>query len=404
MTQRLRYTIETLLVNALVLSTLYQLLVYLANRRFWRQTPLPPAEDAPSISAIVPLQGITLNTAAALHGLATTGPTDRYELLLVLESESDPAYPLAQEIAAAYPATARLVLSGPVGSHAPTLHQLHAGYQAAQGELIALVEPDVQVSAELWNAALAALTRPTLAAVFAPPLMLEPSPAPPNRYPTGGEMMLALHTNHARTAGLPLAALSGRGEMLVNGFMLFRRAALEQAGGFYHLLDESSPGSSLGRVLRENGQAVAMLPAPVHILPPRADFNQATAHLLRLLIVGRAYHPRPFLAWPFTNPLTVGFILGLITEREGRWWGRRTWWFFAVLRVALAYQLDRIRFRRGFTWAAYAQLFMYDTFISPLLWARALFSRTITWGERTYRVHQGGKATPLNGPNDRRAV
>ena len=36
MSKRLRYTIETLLVNALILSTLYQLVVYLANRRFWR--------------------------------------------------------------------------------------------------------------------------------------------------------------------------------------------------------------------------------------------------------------------------------------------------------------------------------------------------------------------------------
>ena len=30
-----RYTIETLLVNALVFSMLYQLVIYLANRRFW---------------------------------------------------------------------------------------------------------------------------------------------------------------------------------------------------------------------------------------------------------------------------------------------------------------------------------------------------------------------------------
>jgi hypothetical protein len=33
MSKRIRYTIETLLVNALILSSFYQLLVYLANRR-----------------------------------------------------------------------------------------------------------------------------------------------------------------------------------------------------------------------------------------------------------------------------------------------------------------------------------------------------------------------------------
>jgi hypothetical protein len=63
--------------------------------------------------------------------------------------------------------------------------------------------------------------------------------------------------------------------------------------------------------------------------------------------------------------------------------------------MAVAYELDRIRFGRGFHWTAYAQLFMLDTFISPALWARALVRRTITWRGRTYRLYQGGKAVPL---------
>jgi hypothetical protein len=121
-----------------------------------------------------------------------------------------------------------------------------------------------------------------------------------------------------------------------------------------------------------------------------------TDDLLRKLITTRAYHLPAFLAWPFTNPLTVGFALGFITEHEDRWWGRRTWWFFIWLRLAIAYELDRIRFGRGFTWIAYAQLFMLDTFIAPALWARALFQRTFVWRGRTYRIAQGGKTTPVD--------
>jgi hypothetical protein len=61
--------------------------------------------------------------------------------------------------------------------------------------------------------------------------------------------------------------------------------------------------------------------------------------------------------------------------------------------MAIAYELDRVRFGRGFTWIAYAQLFMLDTFIAPALWARALFQRTFTWHGRTYRIAQGGKVS-----------
>jgi hypothetical protein len=87
-------------------------------------------------------------------------------------------------------------------------------------------------------------------------------------------------------------------------------------------------------------------------------------------------------------------VLGFITEREGRWWGRRTWWGFLWLRMALAYELDRIRFGRSFNWTAYAQLTMLDTFIAPALWLRAWVQRTISWRGRTYTVRQGGKASP----------
>ena len=80
-----RYAIETLLVNALIGSTLYQLAVYLANRRFWRQAPSPPAESVPSVSAVVPLRGKTLDTLALLHLMAVSAPTPDYELLLVLD-------------------------------------------------------------------------------------------------------------------------------------------------------------------------------------------------------------------------------------------------------------------------------------------------------------------------------
>jgi hypothetical protein len=395
MPKRLRYLVETLLVNALILSSLYQLLVYLANRRFWRQAPTPPADTVPLISAIVSLHEKTLDTLAHLHLLALSGPSDRYEVLLVLESPATPAFPAAQEVADTYPDSVRIIMSGPAGSHVTELHNLNAGYQAARGDLVAFLEPNTQASAELWHAALAVMDDPAIGAAFAPPLIKEPERRSSTPVPTGGEMLTALHVNHARTAGLPFAALSNRVRALSSGFMILRRPVLDQAGGLLHLLDQAASDISLGRVVRENGYQLAVIPVPALMWPDAETVNDATVHLLRRLTISRAYMLSDYLAWPFTNPLTVGFILGLITEREGRWWGRRTWWFFLWLRMAVAYELDRVRFGRSFNWTAYAQLFMLDTFISPTLWARALVQNTFIRHGRTYRITQGGKATPL---------
>jgi cellulose synthase/poly-beta-1,6-N-acetylglucosamine synthase-like glycosyltransferase len=394
MSKRLRYTVETLLVNALILSTLYQLVVYLANRRFWRQTPLPPADTGPPVSVIVPLRDKTPDTLALLHLMAVTGPTPAYEVLLVLEDERDPAYPVAAAVAQHYPDTVRLVTSGPAGQHVGKTHLLNAGYQAARGELIAFVEANVQIGAELWNAALAALEDPAVGALFAPPLVNQPDHY--GTATTGGEVLTALYTNHACTAGLPLAALNNRVRTLASGFIVLRRQAIEDAGGLLYLLDEAAADISLGRAVRAVGYRLHAIPVPARIVPGTQPANEAMRHLLRQLIITRAYQLPAFLAWPFTNPLTVGFVLSFITEHEGRWWGRRTWWFFIWLRMAIAYELDRIRFGRGFTWLAYAQLFMLDTFIAPALWARALFQRTFIWQGRTYRIQQGGKTSPLD--------
>ncbi|MBI5959780.1 MAG: glycosyltransferase, partial [Chloroflexi bacterium] len=348
-----RYTLDTLLVNALILSSLYQMLVYLANRRFWRQPLPPPPASPPPVSVIVPLRGKGPDTLALLHVLAITRPTDDYEVILVLEDEHDPAYSLAQEIAASYPTVARVLLSGAPGEHVGKMHSLNAGVVAARGEWIAFVDANVQVSAELWNAALSALSDPNVGAAYAPPLVREPEHHTGSAIPTGGEMLIALYTNHARTAQLPFAALSKRSRAMPGSFMLVRRRVLDEMGGMLHLLDEASAGIALGRAVREIGGQVVAIPVPAYIIAEPETFNEATGHLLRRLAVYRAYHLPAFLAWPFSNPLTVGFMLAFITEREGRWWGRQTWWFFVWLRLATAYELDRLRFGHSFSWLAY---------------------------------------------------
>ena len=118
------------------------------------QPPPAPAEGVPSISVVVPLHEKTLDTLALLHVMAINGPTDEYELIMVLEDAGAPAFPAAVAIAESYPAIARVVSSGPPGAHASPMHDLNAGYEAARGDLIAFVDPNLHMKAELWNAAL----------------------------------------------------------------------------------------------------------------------------------------------------------------------------------------------------------------------------------------------------------
>lgn len=389
-----RYTIETLLVNALILSSIYQLVVYIANRRFWRQT-VAPDDQAPPISVVVPLQDKGPDTLALLHVLAITGPVSDYEVILVLESTREPVYAVAQEIAASYPAVVHVHVAGPARDRVWAMHAWSAGAQVASGTLIAFIDPNVQMSAELWNVALSAMAAPEVGAVFAPPLAQVPDYLAGSRPAMGGETLPTLHINQVTTAQLPLLALSGRLRGMMNGFILVRRAALDAMGGLLHLLDESGEAVALGRAVREAGYRVTAVPVPARVTLEPESIREGTRHLMRRLVVSRAYHLPSYLIQPFTSPLTVGFLLGFITEREGRWWGRRTWWFFVWLRMALAYELDRLRFGHSLSPMTYAQLFMQETFITPALWAQGLVRRTVTWRRRTMRIAQGGKCWPV---------
>jgi hypothetical protein len=258
--------------------------------------------------------------------------------------------------------------------------------------LIALIDANTQMHAELWHAALAVMADAEIGAAFAPPVVIEPEARGRATFPSGGEMLVTLHANHARTPEIPLAAVYHRLRTLANGFIVLRRSALDAAGGMLHLLDDASEEVALARVISEAGYKIAAIPVPACGVAEPTTVNDATAHIQRKLITLRATDPPRFAALLFANPLTVGWLLGFITEREGRWWGRRTWWVFVWLRLAVAYELDRIRFGRAFGWTAYAQLFMLDTFIMPVLWARALVQRSFTWRGRVYRIAQGGKA------------
>jgi hypothetical protein len=62
-------------------------------------------------------------------------------------------------------------------------------------------------------------------------------------------VLTALHINHARTAGLPFAALSKRITAMAGGFVIVRRAVLEAIGGLIYLLTGSSSRRSQSRFM-----------------------------------------------------------------------------------------------------------------------------------------------------------
>lgn len=395
MLTRLRPVAAILLAYALWVTVVYQLLVYLANRHFWRQRPAPPATSAPSISVIIALRGVTPEIDALLETVARTTPPGPYEVILVLRDEDDPATPAARHCASAHPHSVRLIFSGDPGQRIDRAHQLHLGLLAAHGELIAFVEQDTEISADLWNATLHALRNPEIGAVYAPPLVREPDRLLRGPIPAGGEMLVTLYINHARSALLPFAALSRRVLALGHGFIVVRRSALQAVGGLAPLLNEADPGVALGHALRRAGYRLGVLTVPAMRIPAAETRIAATEHLLRRLVLSRTYGRWEFFAWPFTNPLTIGFWLDVFSERKQKWWTRRTWWVMAALRLTLAMALDMLRFGRGFTWIAYAHLFALDTVIAPVLWARALVTTVITLDGRRVRIGPRGRATPL---------
>ncbi len=338
----------------------------------------------PSVSILKPLAGLDDELELNLESHVALDYPGRFEILLGVRSEADPAFPIARAFAARYPDRVRLVLQEGEPGLNPKVNQLITLTRHASYEVIALTDANVRVYAGWLREHASYLARPNVALTS-------------NVFYGEGERTLGSAFDNMTLVSFVLTALATgdvllRISQIVSKSVAIRREALEAIGGWESLKDLLAEDQRLGRFLAERGYRTAIVNTPV----ANIQRSQTLGHyfrrharwaMMRFRVVRAAVWLEPFL-----NPMLMPTLLVLAAPALPLAWAI----FGAGLVLSMVFTQLMAVLARGhrfaFRWIILAPLRDAVQFAS---WVRGRFMTTVDWRGNVLVV---GKETRLSRP------
>jgi len=217
--------------------------------------PLPKAEAAPFIAAIVPARDEETNIARCLEGLlAQSYPADRLRILVVDDHSSDATPAIAGAIAAQH-AQVHVLEAPPLpAGWIGKCHACWVGARAipAEAEWLCLLDADVRPKPSLLTRAFATAQSERLDLLSLAPRQELGSFAERLVMPCGLYMMAFCQDLAA------LQSCAGGDATATGQFMLVRRRAYDSVGGHAAVRDVIAEDVALARVIKRAGGRVAL--------------------------------------------------------------------------------------------------------------------------------------------------
>jgi cellulose synthase/poly-beta-1,6-N-acetylglucosamine synthase-like glycosyltransferase len=341
--------------------------------------------DPPPVSILAPCRGVDDHFEAYVRALLSQGYV-RYEVLFLVESTTDPAWSVLDQILAAAPATrASLIVTGTAEGCSQKIHNLLVGWEhvAPETSIVAFVDSDVQVHPG-WLGALVTPLADAVVGATSGYRWYVPSPGS-----VAGGLRSAWN---AATLGLMAHPRYG---FAWGGSSAIRRQVFEEL----RIRDAWARGLSddllLTRAVRAAGLKIPFVAACLVPTFEPCTWGQLLEWTNRQARIARVYAPHSWgagLAVHLTS-LTLGG-LGLLAASTGQWFASGlllSYWAIqglGILTVCRA-ALQRLS-RHGFS---IAQRAWTQTLWAPLVMALALVNiaasltiRTITWRGISYTM------------------
>jgi ceramide glucosyltransferase len=258
---------NTVLVTLAMVSLLLLVEGHLRLRRVLARRPAAPPfpATAPSITVIRPVKGLDTGAEDNIRAFLGMEYPGRLELLFVVDSAADPAYPVIQRLIAEHPTTARRVEVLFSGSPPPRrtgkLNAMLVGVAAASGELLAFNDSDSRPSKELLGRLVSELlARPDCGCTFAPVVASADAP-------TAGDVAYGLLMNAWYGPTVSWAAEpKGELDFIMGQLMVCRREALDAVGGVGVAEGQFVDDMYIGRALWKAGWKNVVIESPLRIV------------------------------------------------------------------------------------------------------------------------------------------
>jgi ceramide glucosyltransferase len=355
------------------------------SRRFYLRTV--PEEPLEPFTVIKPIKGLDDGLESNLRTLLDSDPEGRLQVLFALEAKDDPAFPIADKVAAAYPdRDVEVVLTGPSGGRMGKIHNMIEALPKAKHPFVVFSDADVRVDRAVLLET-SRLFRGGADAVYATPYADGPA--------TPGGFLMAAALNQSLAVWGALSYRIKKFRSFSGAWMGFRRVALAKVGGLEPFAHSIVDDFLIGEALRKSGARIELLKRIVIVREKASTPKEAIEHLWKWLTVVRHGAFRLYLGIPLVNQVLLGAVACILWIRLG--WaplGILLFLLAASMRAVSAYAQDKGLLEQPFPKWMYAQLPVIDL-AQPFFWAAALFSRRVAWRGKNYVLSSGGKADVL---------
>lgn len=362
-------------------------------RALSRRSPGPGKPPAyPSVTVIRPIRGLDVGARENIRALLDTEYPGELEILCILDSEADPAYPLVCELIRGHRESPRkraalLLADAPPPGRTGKLNAMLLGAREARGELIAFSDSDTRPRSDLLAQLVdVLLSSPRIGAAFAPIVAI----ADP---PTAGDVGYALLVNAWYSPAVALVAgPNGELPFIMGQLMVFRRQALDDIGGVGCAEGQLVDDMYIGKRLAEAGWLNVVSNQPVSIALGGMGLVQFLLTFRRWVLFSQGGLPGSFIRLNWIRGILawMGWIGLAAALASGHAWA-------AVVPAAavVAFAGSQLLLQRRWGGARVPVRWWWIPAVLPLVAALVAFStriwRTVTWRGRRYTLQKGAR-------------
>jgi ceramide glucosyltransferase len=372
-------------------------LILLGHRQLARAisrpaVPAPGRERYPSVTVIRPIRGLDIGSRENAEALLEQQYPGEQETLFIVDSESDPAFPVMVELVRARASRglgrAEVLLAGkPPPGRTGKLNAMMLGEARAQGELIAFSDSDTRPGPHLLRVLVEELlARPDAGDTFAP-IVAQSDVA------TAGDVAYELLVNSWYGPSVALAA-GERGEMgfIMGQLMVFTRQALAAVGGVQCAEGQFVDDMYIGQCVARAGFKNIIVPYPLRIVTGGLGLRQFIRVFRRWMLFSQGGLPARFTRPNWFRGVLYFAALGAIAVAVGT-----ESWAGALLSAAAAalFVWSEVDLQRRFGGPPVALKHLWVAPVLPVVAALVTLStkinRQVDWRGRSYSLDSSAR-------------
>ncbi|XP_063227145.1 ceramide glucosyltransferase-like [Bacillus rossius redtenbacheri] len=362
--------------------------IFYGKWKLHRKT-VPPSSEVPwpGVSIIKPLMWVDPNLYSNLETFFTQD-YPKFEILLCVEEESDPATMVARRLMSKYPSVeCRLFTRAAAVGVNPKINNMQPGYAASRYELVLISDSSVRMKADTLRDMASRMTG-QVGLVHQLPFTCD-----------GAGFAAALQKIYFGTvqARIYLASDFLGIACHIGMSSLVRKELLEEAGGLAAFGRYLAEDFFLGRWVVGRGWRTCVSGQPAWQNPGACEVSGFLARLTRWAKLRAAMVPVTILVEPLSECAVLGVCASwgaarlLGADPCGFYLVHALVWLLLDWALLSVVQNGALPFGK----LEFVTAWLFRELSSPCVYVRALCSPTVTWRARSFRLRWGGEAEQL---------